>query len=67
MERVRAAGQFDQGYRGPKHDQIANAIGAELFGDERVQRLKTCRVCGVLGDLGDDCGRAPEGHTLVPM
>lgn len=49
-----------------RREGLVTALGIELFGDHRFTRLVTCSVCGCLGDLGDDCGRAPLGHTLAP-
>lgn len=46
-------------------DRLVNSLGAELFGNDRLRGLVTCAVCGVMGDPGDDCGRAPAGHTLT--
>lgn len=66
LERARAGRTFigdraDSAVR----DRLVNNLGAELFGSDRLGDLVTCAVCGVMGDPGDDCGRAPAGHTLA--
>ena len=66
LDRARAAAQLMEGMRGPRREVLANAVGAELFGDGRLAGLVTCRICGCLGDEGDECGRLPVGHRLQP-
>lgn len=67
LTRARAADQLIRGHQGPRREGLANAVGVELFGNDKLRRLKTCKICGLLGDPGDVCGRAPDGHTLDPV
>lgn len=67
LTRVRAGDQLIRGHQGSRREGLVNALGVDLFGNDKLRRLKTCKVCGLLGDPGDVCGRAPDGHTLDPL
>jgi hypothetical protein len=66
VEQVRAAGMLHSLSPLGTQPKLALAIGDALFAGGRLAALTECAVCGLLGDPGDECGRRPPYHVLVP-